>query len=139
MEHVETHFIGKVAQKAIIENSGKVLVCKGLQDSVWEFPGGRLNDNESPQDGLSREIVEELGVPVTIHGPVHVCRSYHTKSNTWNIFIAYHCSIEKPGIEKANLEEIEDVQWVSFEELKNLPMFSDCRKAADVFLQTHSA
>lgn len=136
MENEEVHFVGNVAQKAIIEKDAKILVCRGMGDSVWEFPGGRLHEGELPQDGVMREIKEELGVSITVHEPLHVCRSHHKKANKWNTFIAYRCSLEEEHIEKANLEEIEEATWVSLEELKNLPMFDDCREAADVFLKT---
>lgn len=36
------HFVGKIAQKAVIEHDGKVFVVRGIGDSLWEFPGGYL-------------------------------------------------------------------------------------------------
>lgn len=33
----------------------------------WEFPGGKVEDNESHRVGLSREVLEELGVEIAIH------------------------------------------------------------------------
>ena len=41
-------------------SDGKVLILK--QDESWKLPGGRLEDNETPQEGLSREIYEETGI-----------------------------------------------------------------------------
>ena len=136
MENEQIHFVGKIAQKAIIEKNGKILVCRGIRDSVWEFPGGRLHIDESPQDGIRREILEELNIQVTVQQPIHVCRSLHTKSNTWRILIAYHCSIQDNSAEKIDPNEVEDMKWISPAELKNLPMFDDCRETADVFLKT---
>lgn len=51
---------------AIIINEGKVLICrrkKGLKNAgLWEFPGGKLEQGESLQECLERELFEELGV-----------------------------------------------------------------------------
>ncbi|OGZ46105.1 MAG: hypothetical protein A3C84_03215 [Candidatus Ryanbacteria bacterium RIFCSPHIGHO2_02_FULL_48_12] len=135
MEDASKHFVGKIAQKAIIEKDGKVLVCRGIGDSVWEFPGGRLHMDESPQEGLRREIFEELNISVAVNGPIHICRSLHTKSSTWRVLVAYHCALEEGQTLTIDPEEVEDAKWVSHEELKTLPMFDDCREVADVFLK----
>jgi len=55
---------------AIIENDGKVL-CAQRSESMhlplkWEFPGGKVEDGEDPEDCLKREIIEELGIEISI-------------------------------------------------------------------------
>jgi len=51
---------------AVIERDGKVLVAKRKAELVagglWEFPGGKLEEGEEPEQGLEREILEEMGV-----------------------------------------------------------------------------
>jgi 8-oxo-dGTP diphosphatase len=55
---------------AIIERDGLVLAAqRSLAMSLplkWEFPGGKIEDGESPEECLSRELEEELGVSVII-------------------------------------------------------------------------
>ena len=55
---------------AIIESDGKILVCQRKRgdtfELLWEFPGGKLKPNESPEQGLARELEEELGVTAKI-------------------------------------------------------------------------
>lgn len=54
---------------AIIPNGdGKILITQRAQHlshgGYWEFPGGKIEANESPEDALLREIQEELGIVI---------------------------------------------------------------------------
>ena len=55
---------------AIIEQDGKVLSTQRSEAMSlplkWEFPGGKINDGESPEECLTRELHEELGIAVII-------------------------------------------------------------------------
>ena len=55
---------------AIIEKDGKVLSTQRSEimslPLKWEFPGGKINDGERPEECLSRELHEELGIAVVI-------------------------------------------------------------------------
>lgn len=127
------HFVGNVAQKAIIEHEGMVLVCRGVGDDVWEFPGGRLHAGEAPVDGIVREIKEELGVEMENLKPLVVIPSFHYKSNMQQVFIAYTAACKSSEI-TADPSEVEEAKWISKEELHELPMFEDCDAAKHAFL-----
>lgn len=127
MEDAVRHFVGNVTQKAVIEHDGKILVCRGIGDTVWEFPGGRLHEHEEPMEGVAREIKEELGIDVTVEKVVHISRSYHSKSKQWQVFVVYRCGMN--GDIHADPKEVEEVKWVSRDELYLLPMFDDCAAA----------
>ncbi len=53
---------------AIIEENGKIFVCKRKEGGVcaylWEFPGGKLEPGETPEEALIRECREELDAMV---------------------------------------------------------------------------
>lgn len=55
---------------AIIVSKGKVLVAQRSESMSlplkWEFPGGKINANESAEDCINRELMEELNITVQI-------------------------------------------------------------------------
>ena len=55
---------------ALILRDSKILVCQRRRDDThslqWEFPGGKVEPGEIPQEALARELREELGVEATI-------------------------------------------------------------------------
>lgn len=55
---------------AIIEHNNKVLICQCSSmmklPMKWQFPGGKIEQDESKEDCLQREVKEELGMIITI-------------------------------------------------------------------------
>ena len=55
-----------VAAAALIDADGRVLLARRpagkAMAGLWEFPGGKLNDGETPESALVRELREELGI-----------------------------------------------------------------------------
>ena len=55
---------------AIIEENGRVLAAQrnefGRMPLKWEFPGGKIHVNESPEECLKREVMEEMGALLEI-------------------------------------------------------------------------
>jgi 8-oxo-dGTP diphosphatase len=57
-----------VAAAALIDVDGRVLVAQRPEGKtmagLWEFPGGKVDDGETPEAALVRELGEELGITV---------------------------------------------------------------------------
>jgi 8-oxo-dGTP diphosphatase len=60
---------------AVIVRDGLVLACRlnpgRSAGGLWEFPGGKIESDESPQDALVREIQEELGADIEVGDLIH--------------------------------------------------------------------
>ncbi len=55
---------------AVIERDGRVLICRRTEHDPhplkWEFPGGKVENGETPERALRRELAEELGIEAEI-------------------------------------------------------------------------
>jgi mutator protein MutT len=54
-----------ISVKGVLVRRGRVLVLRNGRGE-WELPGGRLDDGESPEEALAREIREETGLTATV-------------------------------------------------------------------------
>lgn len=63
---------------AVIERDGKVLIARRKKGDrmggKWEFPGGKLAPNETPEACLARELREELGIDAEVGAFICSCR-----------------------------------------------------------------
>jgi len=55
---------------AVITDGDRILACRRRPEKasggLWEFPGGKIEPGETPEQALEREIAEELGVAVSV-------------------------------------------------------------------------
>ena len=104
---------------AIIERDGLVLAAqRSTAMSLplkWEFPGGKIDPGESPEECLRRELVEEMGIHVSVGKSLPLStHHYPTFTITLHPFV---CSIQSGEIV---LHEHAAVTWLSPEELHSL-------------------
>jgi mutator protein MutT len=102
----------------IIWDRDKILIDRrlptGTLPGVWEFPGGKLEPGESAQDCIAREILEELGLKVTVGEELMIINHSYP---TFDIqLIVHHCKY-LGGVPQ--LIACDEVRWVTVAELNN--------------------
>lgn len=106
---------------AVIWRGEQVLIARrpanGLLGGLWEFPGGKLEEGEDFEQGLRREIQEELGVEIRVGAPFGVYQHGYTHFKV--TLHAFTCALEagEPRAIQAS-----DVRWVLPAQLPDFPM-----------------
>ncbi|HVK61477.1 MAG TPA: (deoxy)nucleoside triphosphate pyrophosphohydrolase [Bdellovibrionales bacterium] len=92
----------------------------------WEFPGGKIEKNESPEEALARELREELGIEATV-GNLKLASS-HTYGETGIVILFYEVLFWKGEPKTVHHMEL---RWIDPEELKTLNIPDANRKILD--------
>ena len=105
---------------AIIERAGTVFAARRNPErsagGLWEFPGGKVEANETPEQALTREIKEELGVEVSIGNLVDT-----SLSNVAGLTIELACYLATlEGPEPISSTDHDALTWVPIDELESL-------------------
>lgn len=88
---------------------------KQHQGGKWEFPGGKVEANETVYQALARELKEELAISVIAANPfMQQAYSYPERDVLLDIYLVTDFSGQPEGLEGQPL------QWVSFEQLSSL-------------------
>ena len=96
---------------AVLEKDGWILIARRKRGDrladKWEFPGGKIEEGETPEACLRRELQEELGIDVSVGG--FVGRSCHRYSHGEIELLAYR-AIHLSG--DFQLHDHEEIRWV---------------------------
>lgn len=103
---------------AIIERNGKILIARRKKGSPleqkWEFPGGKVEPDETPEECLKRELSEELGIEADIGE--FICAGKHSYSHMSIELSAYKVSSFTGNI---SLNCHDEIKWILPSELKD--------------------
>jgi 8-oxo-dGTP diphosphatase len=122
-----------VAACALIDADGRVLIAQRPSGKsmagLWEFPGGKVDPGERPEDALIRELKEELGIVVNEACLAPLTFASHTYENFHLLMPLYVCR-RWEGVVRPH--EGQKLAWVRPNRLKEYPM-----PPADVPLISH--
>ena len=106
---------------AIVLRGSQVLIAKrkagGPLGGLWEFPGGKVEPGETPEECLARELEEELGVAAEVGR--FVTSSQFTYDDREIELLAYEVEL---GSGPFVLTSHDEVRWVSPAELLDLEL-----------------
>lgn len=110
----------RVVAAIIIEN-GKVFATQrgyGEFKDGWEFPGGKIEEGETPQDALKREIMEELDTEITVGELIDTIEydypTFHLSMDCfWAEVITGHLVLKEAEAAKwLTKEQLDSVDWL---------------------------
>jgi 8-oxo-dGTP diphosphatase len=112
-----------VAAAALVDVDGRVLIAKRphgkAMAGLWEFPGGKVESGETPEECLIRELNEELGIKVT-----HACLAPFVFTShsydSFHLLMPIWLCRRWEGFVSAR--EHEAIAWVRPEKLSDYPM-----------------
>ena len=121
-----------VAVGLIVNANDQVLIARRAahqhQGNKWEFPGGKLEQGETAQEALSRELKEELGINVLAPEYLFdIPYQYESKQVVLFIYLVKQWQGEVSG------KEGQPIRWVNKEALKDY-IFPDANESIISFL-----
>ena len=103
---------------AIIKKNNQYFATQrgyGEFEGGWEFPGGKMEHGETPQDALVREIKEELDADITVGELIETVEYDYPKFH-----LTMHCFLCELVSERVVLLEHEAAKWLTKEELDSV-------------------
>lgn len=103
---------------AIIAHENRILATQrgsGEFKDGWEFPGGKVEPGETPEQAIVREIQEELVVEIAPQKLVTTVEYDYPKFH-----LTMHCFLSRIVSGKINLLEHEDAKWLARDELDSV-------------------
>jgi 8-oxo-dGTP diphosphatase len=105
----------KVTAGVIIDRDKVLITRRAPKENFaggWEFPGGKIEENETPEESLVRELKEELDITVYVG---EFCAEVTHKYDNINInLLAYYCTIVKGDI---SITVHDKYKWIRIKDL----------------------
>jgi|TARA_B110000263_G_scaffold93025_1_gene81359 8-oxo-dGTP diphosphatase len=112
-----------VVAAALIDRDGRVLLAQRPPNKsmagLWEFPGGKVEDGENPEDSLIRELNEELGIDTWGSCLAPLSFASHSYEDFHLLMPLFAC---RKWIGTPMAMEGQVLKWVSKSDLKNYAM-----------------
>lgn len=119
---------------AVIKKDDKVLIAqRAKKDTLygkWEFPGGKMEQDETEHECLQRELFEEFGINAEIDS--YICSSFFEHKGQPIEMRAYYVIMFSGEF---NLYDHQQIKWVGVEELHSYDMPDPDRPIVDKLLE----
>jgi len=129
--------IFQVAVEAIIEKDGKVLITqraftRNHAPGAWETLTGRLEQGESFEDALIREVKEEVGLEVTPVKPFYTFHFFRGPQKEEHVGVSYWCRYKSGTIKLEPKEQIA-YKWATVDEALKIITDPSIKRALELF------
>ncbi len=134
--------VGAIIARTVGEKLCLLLCRRGIEPykGMWDLPGGFLNNGEHPEQGLAREIREELGT--SLEGQTFLImeideypREDVAEQARFVLGLYYVCRI-KADARLTPMDDVQDIEWFPLEDLPDAIAFNANKRAIEAFKQT---
>ena len=112
-----------VSAVALIDSVDRILLGRRPIDKpmpgLWEFPGGKINLGETPEEALIRELKEELGIDTKESCLAPIAFASHRYDESHLLMPLFVCRVWE-GI--PHPIEGQELAWVTIADMRNYPM-----------------
>ena len=119
---------------AVVEVEGKVLCMQrgvtrfAYTSHMWEFPGGKIEPGETPEEALHRELLEEMDLDVQVHELLATVT--HDYPDFTITLAAYRCTATTT---RFTMHEHAACRWLPWDELDTLTWCAADARLIDLF------
>ena len=112
---------------AVIERDGKILMGNkasgvGPYPDTWRLPGGGIEEGESPEDTVKREVNEEVGLIVTEVDGLGIYEDEEPdKKGEMTHYVFNMFKVSFSGEDKVS-EEFPEIKWIEIDKLSEYPL-----------------
>ena len=112
-----------VAACALVDTDNRILLAQRPEGKplagLWEFPGGKVEAGETPEETLVRELEEELGIKTKVACLAPLTFASHTYE-TFHLLMPLYICRRYEGIPQGR--EGQAIKWVKAKALRDYPM-----------------
>lgn len=119
--------VRRAARAVVFDAEGNVALSHIAKGDYWKIPGGGIEEGESIEEGLRREVREEAGVDIEVVGEVGIIIEYR---NAWEQLQISYCFVarvvgekQKPEYDEGEREEGFSSHWMTYRQA-----LAECRK-----------
>ena len=131
----EEKAVFRVGAFALIEREGTYLMGRRRDIGWWNLPGGGLEYGETLEQGLAREVMEEVGVEIAIERLVGV----YSKPQKREVVLTFLCHLADPTAQPGVSDEISEVGWYTANALPEQTLPKHRQRVEDAALGQEAA
>jgi 8-oxo-dGTP diphosphatase len=122
-----------VAVGIVVDTDQRILISKRpahkIKGGFWEFPGGKIEDGETPEEALARELQEEVGIHLL---ECEKLMQYHYAYEEYDALLEIYIVKGYEGVPQSL--ENQEIQWISDTQFPDYMFLEANKKIIELYL-----